>query len=219
MTIPVTWEICIVWLNRVHCDAMLMAASEHFQHLKYCVSIFESSVDIYWPPQFVAVNPLGSKTAIHKLGAFYFVFKNFSPAVNSSLQNIHLLALAHAADLKNHSVDSVMKVVVEELTKLHDHGFYSHDDKMHYNVYLTQVVGDNLGLHAMLSFAEIFNRARHCCDLCMATQDEIQTVFREDQLTLRDNAAYDSRVSGISSGLLTTSECGIKRPSALSSLP
>jgi hypothetical protein len=61
-----------------------------------------------------------------------------------------------------------MKVIVGELTKLHDNGFCCCDD-VHFNVYLTQVVGDNLGLHAMLGYVENFNRARYSCDLCMAT--------------------------------------------------
>jgi hypothetical protein len=69
------------------------------------------------------VNPLGSKTGIHKLGAFYFTVRNFPPLVNSATHNIHLFALAHAQDLKQHGMDGVLNVLVDELQRLHDVGF------------------------------------------------------------------------------------------------
>lgn len=44
---------------------------------------------------FETVNPIGSKTVIHKIGAFYFIIRNLPSFVNSSLKNIHLAALFH----------------------------------------------------------------------------------------------------------------------------
>jgi hypothetical protein len=46
------------------------------------------------------------------LGAFYFLIKNFPPALNSTPKNVHLLALDQVVDLKKYSVDSVMKIIV-----------------------------------------------------------------------------------------------------------
>jgi hypothetical protein len=68
-------------------------------------------------------NPLESKVGIHKIGAFYFVIKNFPPPVNSSLHNIHLLALTHAADLKRYGFAPVLETPVKELIKLEKQGF------------------------------------------------------------------------------------------------
>jgi len=66
------------------------------------------------------VNPLASKTEIHKLGAFYFVIKNFPAAANSYLHNIHLLALAIAEELKKYTAEAVMCHIVVELKDMHD---------------------------------------------------------------------------------------------------
>lgn len=68
-------------------------------------------------------SPLGSKTGVHKLGAFYFTVCNFPAVANSSLSNIHLLAMAHSDDLKRYSYNPVLNVLVEELQELHDSGF------------------------------------------------------------------------------------------------
>lgn len=191
---------------------------------QYCKEHAPDSIPIYIQIYFdevETVNPLGSKTGIHKLGAFYFVIKNFPASVNSSLNNIHLLALAHAADLKKYSVDGVMKVVVEELMQLHDVGFHCmyETGREHFRCYLTQVVGDNLGLHSLLGYTENFSKANYACDMCMATQDEIQSVFSECNIELRSEDLYDHQVKNLELGMVTTSECGIKRPSVLIRLP
>jgi len=155
------------------------------QHMaSYCTSHFPSSIPIFIQIYFdevETVNPLGSKTGIHKLGAFYFVVKNFPPVVNSSLHNIHLLALAHSEDLKRYTADAVMRTVVAELQVLHNDGLTVsvNGHSGHFRCMLSQVVGDNLGLHSLLGYVENFSRAKHACDLCMATQAEMQTVFTE----------------------------------------
>ena len=83
---------------------------------------FPLFIQIYFD-EVETTNPLGSKTGIHKLGAFYFVIKNFPHAANSSLNNIDMLALTHAIDIKKYSAEPVIKVIVNELQKLHDKGF------------------------------------------------------------------------------------------------
>jgi hypothetical protein len=189
----------------------------HQNHSPHSIPLF---IQFYFD-EVETVNPLGSKTGVHKLGAFYCVIKNFPPAVNSSLQNIHLVALAHAVDLKKHSVDAVLQVLVDQLMQLHDIGFYCDVNGTceHFVCYLTQVVGDNLGLHAMLGFVENFSRATYCCDICMASQDDMQSVFREDQLVLRTVATYEDQVAGLMSGSQNVTDSGIKRPSCLTRLP
>lgn len=39
--------------------------------------------------EFETTNPLGSKTGVHKIGAFYFVIKNLPPYLNSCLSKIY----------------------------------------------------------------------------------------------------------------------------------
>jgi len=138
--------------------------------LTYCNTKFPASLPVFIQVYFdevETVNALGSKTGVHKLGAFYFVINNFPSVVNSSLQNIHLLAIAHSQDLKKYTADAVMQCVLEELTQLHDVGFITslNGHSQHFRCFLTQVVGDNLGLHSLLGYAENFSRATYACDL------------------------------------------------------
>lgn len=50
---------------------------------------------------------LGSKCEIHKVGALYFLLRNLSPKFNSTLMNIHLVALFHAYDLTKYGFQSM----------------------------------------------------------------------------------------------------------------
>ena len=190
---------------------------------KHCQEEYPDTIPVFIQIYFdevETVNPLGSKTGIHNLGAFYFVIKNFPACVNSSLQNIHLLALAHAEDLKKYNADAVMKVVADELHHLHKAGFSIcfENRQQHFRCFLTQVVGDNLGLHSLLGYVENCSRATFACDLCLATQDDIQNVFSERNLTLRTPETYDRHVKDLLDGKITVSDSGIKRPSVLASL-
>ena len=191
---------------------------------QYCADKFPLSIPVFIQVYFdevETVNPIGSKTGIHKLGAFYFVIKNFPATANSSLHNIHLLALAHAADLKKYTADAVMRRIVSELKELHEVGFTVQSDSQvqHFRCFLTQIVGDNLGLHSILGFMENFSRAAHACDLCMASQDDMQTVFEESALQSRTPELYNQHILELASGKITASDCGVKRSSVLTSLP
>jgi len=206
-------EVFSDWLDSSNGQRLQTYSSQQFSA---CVPIF---LQVYFD-EVETVNPLGSKTSIHKLGAFYFVIKNFPAAVNSSLHNIHLLALAHSADLKRYTADAVVRSVCNELIKLHDVGFsvMLNGRPLHFRCFLTQVVGDNLGLHSVLGFVENFSRATYACDLCMATQSDMQTVFNDSELQARTLELYGEHIRELASGNIGTSDCGIKRPSAFSSL-
>lgn len=137
--------------------------------------------------------------------------------MNLSLHNIHLLALVHVEDLKKYTADAVMCTVVAELEDLHNVGFTVevNGQKQHFRCFLTQVVGDNLGLHSVLGFAENFSRATYACDLCMATQEDMQTNFSDSETLARTPQLYDMHVRQLEQGVITVTGCGIKRPSAL----
>ena len=119
---PETWKI----LKRVNESANDIAEDwldgKHGRQLKtYAKHYFPNSIHVFIQIYFDEVettNLFGSKTGIHKLGAFYFIIKNFPPAVNSALSNIHLLALAHSEDIKRYTTDPVMEVIVQQLKDL-----------------------------------------------------------------------------------------------------
>lgn len=68
------------------------------------------------------VNPLGSKTSIHKLGFVYFIIKSLPPDLLSSLPSHFLLAVYKTDDAKTYGLDSVLQPVVEELKFLESDG-------------------------------------------------------------------------------------------------
>lgn len=78
---------------RDFCDGQKFQMNPLFGNEKHAVQInlFFDELEV--------VNPLGSKTGIHKLGAFYFTLKNLVPKFNSSLENIFLLALCNCMGL------------------------------------------------------------------------------------------------------------------------
>jgi len=51
------------------------------------------------------------------------------------------------------------------------------------------VVADNLGLHGILGYTDSFSHSC-ACDLCFGTKEELQSVFRECDFRLRNNAYH-----------------------------
>ena len=64
------------------------------------------------------VNALGSRTIIHKLGAFYFRILNLPHYLNSSLGGIQLFLLSYSSDLKKYSFRRILQPFLEDLRQL-----------------------------------------------------------------------------------------------------
>ena len=75
------------------CDGELFKSLPLFSKHKNAIQI-----QIFYD-DFETSNPLGSKQGIYKVDAIYFTLRDFSPKYNSSLSNIHLVALFHAQDI------------------------------------------------------------------------------------------------------------------------
>lgn len=58
-------------------------------------------IELYYD-DFEIVNPIGSKTGIHKLGAFYFRIQNLHPHLNSGVNSIHVVSLSYTEDVKKY---------------------------------------------------------------------------------------------------------------------
>ncbi|KAK0156601.1 hypothetical protein N1851_000033 [Merluccius polli] len=68
------------------------------------------------------VNPLGSKTVVHKLGFIYFILKSLPPDLLSSLRSHFLLTVYKSDDAKTHGLDAVLCSIVEEIRCLERDG-------------------------------------------------------------------------------------------------
>ncbi len=128
---------------------------------------------------FESANPLGSKQGIHKIGAIYFILRNFPPKINSSLMNIYLLSLFHAQDVKNYGVDAILKPLVEDLKVLESSGIEVSFSKEPLFGTVAQVTGDNLGMHTLFGFMESFS-AHYFCRFCLVDKKTSQSFFSED---------------------------------------
>ncbi|KAG5271297.1 hypothetical protein AALO_G00178160 [Alosa alosa] len=129
--------------------------------------------------EFECANPIGSKRGIHKVGAIYFTLRNVSPKYNSSLQNIHLVSLFHAEDIKTYGFGKILAPLVQDILTLETSGIQL--SLFDHTVYgsIIQVTGDNLGLHSLFGFVESFS-ARYYCRFCLLEKEDFQTVFSED---------------------------------------
>lgn len=159
-------------------------------------------------------NPLGSKTGIHKLGAFYFVLKNLPPRFNASLGNIHLLAMCNCVDIKKYGFDPILAPFMEELHKLEsDDGVTFQVDKDKYFTLrgsLALVSADNLGGNSLFGFVESFS-ANMPCRVCTGNKDEFQTKFIGEQFQLRSKREHNEHVEQSSRNPASCSTSGVKR--------
>ena len=171
--------------------------------------------------EFEVVNPLGSKRGIHKIGAFYYTLKNFHPRLNSSLRNIHLLALCNCLDLKKYGFDPILAPFVSELRKLESEegAKIVLPDSSVKTIHgtLAQVCGDNLGMNALLGFVESFV-ANKPCRICSGHKDDFQNHFVGEHFVLRDTDSHNVHVQESLDNTAAVSVSGVKRGCILNTL-
>jgi len=85
------------------------------------VEFYPIVLQLYYD-DFETVNPIGTKTGLHKLGGFYFTILNLSKKHNSKLDNIHLVQLAYRADIVKYGMKSILAPLRNELLR-HKKGF------------------------------------------------------------------------------------------------
>ncbi|KAK0140170.1 hypothetical protein N1851_022924 [Merluccius polli] len=160
------------------------------------------------------VNPLGSKTGIHKLGFLYFSIKSLPPQLLSSLKSQFLLAVYKADDIKTYGLDAILRPIVEEIKCLETNGIRitSPDFQGVVKCTIAQVVGDNLGLNAILGYIESFS-GHHVCRWCSVERTVLRTMTSEDSVLMRSRASHQDDLT-IGNPTLT----GLKRDSFLNNL-
>ncbi|XP_036138783.1 uncharacterized protein LOC118644388 isoform X2 [Monomorium pharaonis] len=120
------------------------------------------------------VNPLGSKTGIHKLGVFYYTIQNIPAYINSDLGSIHVLLLCSDADTKKYGFDKILSVFLNDLEKLEsDDGVKIMLDNEEFNLHatITAFCGDTLAVH------EVFNmlgpKSNKFCRMCLYSREDL----------------------------------------------
>ncbi|KAJ8027961.1 hypothetical protein HOLleu_30066 [Holothuria leucospilota] len=185
---------------------------------KKCTENCEGIKNIHlllYSDEFETSNPLGSKKSIHKLCAFYVSVLNLPRDMQSSLNNIHLLALVNSKILSKYGMDAILYQFVEDMKDLYLHGI-SIDCPDYSGVVrpqLFQVIGDNLGLHNMLGYAGSFS-ANYYCRFCKMHRSNAAGALQEDVGLLRDKESYNKDIA-----TADLTQTGLARSSLLNYLP
>lgn len=161
-----------------------------YQQKKYFVAI-----QLYYD-DFECVNPLGSKTGAHKMGALYFTLQNLPSAFNTHLKNIHLLALFFTSDLntdnmgKNITINNILEPIVKDLQILEMHGIIIEGLSEPLFGSLTSLSHDNLAANCLHGMVESF-QANYFCRICLSHKTNIQNLFSEANCELRNSQLYN----------------------------
>lgn len=165
------------------------------------------------------MNPLGSKTSIHKLAAFYFSLQNFPPVENSQLSSIYLLILAYSEDVKNmNGFDKILEPFIRDMKKLEsEEGVVLNIDNelIRVRATLTVLCADTLAAHDLLGF--LSPSARHFCRVCMVSRQELH-LNCSAMGELRTTDSFAAHVEQVKARPAFATECGVKRASPLSKL-
>lgn len=175
-------------------------------------------IQIYYD-DFETANPLGSKRGVHKVGALYFVLRNLPPRFNSAVMNIHLVALFHSEDVKKYGFDPILQPLIKDIKTLETDGLdLPFSNEKSYGT-ITQITGDNLGMHAILGFTESFS-GNYFCRLCLIDKSSAQKVYSEDSqlMVMRGREVFEMHCNELQSNPQKTSVFGLKHNSSLNCL-
>lgn len=139
---------------------------------------------------FEICSPLQSKAGVHKICAIYFTIRNLPTRHLSKLNNIYIVALCNANDLKSKTTDfnNLWQQIVFDLKYLEQFGI---DVIGHGKLKgtLTHLSFDNLGANFSLGFPACFVSS-HYCRHCMRSKDECQTICSDDGHCKRSKNDY-----------------------------
>ena len=140
--------------------------SDHFKNHPF-LQVHKHALRIqFYYNELEIVNPLGSKTGVHKLGAFYYVIQNVPAHMNSELSSIHVLMLCSDFDVKRYGFQKILSPFFSDLEKLEsDNGVEILLGGINFTLRATLAafIGDTLAIHQVYNFkgpaAKLFCRA------------------------------------------------------------
>jgi hypothetical protein len=197
-----------------YCDGDRYNSSSFFQANPKAIQ-----VHLYFD-EFETVNPLGSKTKVHKLGAIYMMLRNLPTYLNSRLKHIHLVSLFYTEDVKKYGYDAILTPLVKDLQNLENNGIVVANNTGTSECIkgaLILISSDNLGAHSLFGFKESF--AGNCiCRVCYATYDDSQHLFSEEDFQLRSATQHESDVLCSQTNPDNVKCTGVKRPCSFNKL-
>lgn len=169
---------------------------------------------------FGVCNPLGSKASIHKVNAVYMVIRNMPEQYMSKLDNIQVVSLANADDLKTRETDfnDIWALINRDIQLLENTGI-DIGNGIILKGSLCCLTFDTLGANMCLGYAEGSNTTYYC-RMCETPKNVCQNQCCEDASTLRTKDSYEQNVQVVleSEKVQYTETKGIKRYCVLNDL-
>jgi len=137
------------------------------------------------------VNPKNNK--VHSLGFFYYQLANLPPEYRSKTTSIQLLAVCKKQYIKDYGLDPILQPLVEELKILGSdvgHSFIVGDGNLYLRGALLAVLADTPASQAVGGYKEGVGGARRKCRHCMATFEQMQDHFIEEDFELRSKETH-----------------------------
>lgn len=132
---------------------------------------------------FEPLNVLGSHRGVYKLSGVYVSLPCLPPNVQSKLKYIFL---AMSYDRSVYGNTRIFMPLIDQLNKLQTNGVpVNHGTYNRIKFIPLLIIGDNLGLNAILGFVECF-RANFFCRFCHLPRDSLLTNTKEDAKALQN---------------------------------
>ena len=117
----------------------------------------------FFNDDFVGNNQLKPKTKVYKMGAIYFIIRNFPPFFNCKLENIFLALLFHVTDVKDVTFDHILGPLIHDIKILEENGVEINGTEIFGSIVVWSF--DNLGGNTLFGLVESF-LADNCCRIC-----------------------------------------------------
>jgi hypothetical protein len=174
------------------------------------------------------VNPLGSHVKTHKMTNIYWSLLNLPPEVRSALKSIFLLGCMKAKYIKEFGFEAVLKDFISAIIELEsDAGLTLNIHSKDYVFHGTLLCGsgDGLALNWLGGFKEAIGLALKPCRNCKLTREEMESVFLECDMPLRNLQDHNEQLAKVMDPSLTQKErdtvstdTGIVKSSVLSKI-
>ncbi|XP_075168716.1 uncharacterized protein LOC142240860 [Haematobia irritans] len=147
--------------------------------------------------EFEPDNALGSHAGMQKLAGVYIKLPGIPEYLQSKLSHIFVSMLLFAEDRKKFGNTAVFQNFITELNKLQANGIeiktpitFNGENITNVKIIPAIVLGDNLGLNAILGFSESFS-SNYYCRLCKEHRDDIKLASNENVYMLRNPENYE----------------------------
>lgn len=207
-------HVCESGIYRGFCCGSVFKNNKLFQDYPDSIQIRLATDD------FTIANPLGPAASIHSLTAVYFSIQNLPTELLSKIDNIYIVALVHADDIKTKETDynDIWRMIVRDIGYLEEFGIeIENGHQMRATV--SCLCSDNLGANSSLGLSGGFN-ANFFCRICKLSKNQCQTQCKEDIGQYRTMDDYQKQLAVIenSTKINLTESCGVKRYCVLNDL-